>query len=278
MSSTLEAPVSMTAIAGGTEDGITWATVNAPMFGAVNGYVKIPTGNVLAGLSYSEVQDRLDLDDLLGGARELTFGSDQWIGFDTLHSGDYWPEAPDHWRTDWSLDWTAELVADQTRALARKVAAARLARYVYVASSWRNPLQDSVVQTLRAHDVDCYDFKNPDGGTGFSWSQIDPNWQAWSAEEYVRLLDHPIAQAGYDSDFNAMERADAFVLVLPCGRSAHLELGWAVGKGKRTCILTRDGEEPELMAKMVDHIATSEQDLLAWLRVDTVDQPDGATR
>ena len=27
---------------------------------------------------------------------------------------------------------------------------------------------------------------------------------------------------------------DTFVLVLPCGRSAHLELGWAVGQGKRT--------------------------------------------
>lgn len=139
--------------------------------------------------------------------------------------------------------------------------------YVYVASSWRNPLQDAVVEILRAASIDCYDFKNPEGGTGFSWSEIDPDWLGWTAEQYVEALEHPAAVAGYASDMAAMERADAFVLVLPCGRSAHLELGWAVGQGKRTCILTHDGQEPELMAKMVDHIATSVHGLLGWLGV-----------
>lgn len=136
--------------------------------------------------------------------------------------------------------------------------------YVYVASSWRNPLQDSVVRDLREAGIDCYDFKNPEGRTGFSWSEIDPEWQFWTAEQYIAALDHPAAIAGYDSDFNAMQKADTFVLVLPCGRSAHLELGWAVGMGKRTCIITQDREEPELMAKMVDHIATSTVDMIAW--------------
>jgi hypothetical protein len=140
--------------------------------------------------------------------------------------------------------------------------------YVYVASSWRNSLHDGVVHVLRAAGIDCYDFKNPEGRTGFSWSEIDPNWQNWTAKEYLAALEHPLAFAGYDSDFNAMQKADTFVLVLPCGRSAHLELGWAVGAGKRTCILTRDGEEPELMARMVDHIAIDVMDLLAWLGVE----------
>jgi hypothetical protein len=146
--------------------------------------------------------------------------------------------------------------------------AAELPGYVYVASSWRNPMQEAVVKIIEAAGIECYDFKNPHGGTGFSWSDIDPNWEAWSAEEYVRLLEHPVAIKGYESDFNAMQKADTFVLVLPCGRSAHLELGWAVGQGKRTCILTRDGEEPELMARMVDHIATDVMDLLGWLGVE----------
>lgn len=139
--------------------------------------------------------------------------------------------------------------------------------YVYVASSWRNPLQDAVVATLRAAGIDCYDFKNPDGGTGFAWSSIDPDWESWTAAQYIEALEHPLAIAGYASDFAAMERADTFVLVLPCGRSAHLELGWAAGQGKRTAILTHDGEEPELMARMVDHISPSLFDLLGWLGV-----------
>lgn len=145
----------------------------------------------------------------------------------------------------------------------------RRPNYVYVASSWRNPVQPAICSILTAAGIDHYDFRNPAPGvSGFAWSEIDPEWQAWSADQYVQALSHPIAGEGYRRDFEAMQRADVFVLVLPCGRSAHLELGWAVGAGKRTAILTRDGEEPELMAKMVDHIATSTHDLLGWLGVE----------
>lgn len=131
-------------------------------------------------------------------------------------------------------------------------------RKIYVASSWRNPLQAEVVQALRFDAHMVYDFRNPaPGNTGFAWSAIDQNWKYWTALKYVEALDHPLAKKGFASDFNAMKWADTFVLVLPCGRSAHLEMGWAVGAGKLTIVLTRDGEEPELMAKMCDHICTS---------------------
>jgi hypothetical protein len=86
-------------------------------------------------------------------------------------------------------------------------------------------------------------------------------------------LEHPRSIEGFDSDFDAMKRADTFVLVLPCGRSAHLELGWAVGAGKRTAILLDPDLDtntvtPELMYKMVDFIAPSVFDLLDWLGVE----------
>lgn len=59
-----------------------------------------------------------------------------------------------------------------------------------------------------------------------------------------------------------MEWADACVLVLPSGRSAHLEAGWFAGKNKPVYVLTRDGEEPELMAKMCTAICTSFSELM----------------
>ncbi|MBX3736706.1 MAG: hypothetical protein KF715_08460 [Candidatus Didemnitutus sp.] len=131
-------------------------------------------------------------------------------------------------------------------------------RRIYVASSWRNLLQPEVVQELYRDGHLVYDFRNPAPTTrGFAWSEIDPNWMNWTAKEYVAALDHPIAKRGFASDFNAMKWADTFLLVLPCGRSAHLELGWAAGQGKQTIVLTRDGEEPELMVKMCDHVCTS---------------------
>lgn len=112
-----------------------------------------------------------------------------------------------------------------------------------------------------------YDFRNPPNGVpGFAWSEIDPNWQDWQAKEYRDLLtSHPIAARGYVSDLRGMEWADTCVLLLPCGRSAHLEAGWFCGRGKRCIILTQDGEEPELMALLATDIAISAEEVLVML-------------
>lgn len=137
---------------------------------------------------------------------------------------------------------------------------------IYVASSWRNKAQPGVVTMLRKVGHEVYDFKNPPHGRGgFAWSEIDPNWQEWTAQQYRDALASPQAEDGYRSDMDAMEWADACVLVLPCGRSAHLEAGWFAGKGKPVFVLTQDGEEPELMAKMCTAIAIDWYDLLEKL-------------
>lgn len=140
-------------------------------------------------------------------------------------------------------------------------------RRIYVASSWRNPHQPSVVEALRGDGHEVYDFRNPFNGVGgFAWSEIDPDWQRWSAADYRRLLTtHPIAARGFVSDLRAMQWADTCVLVLPCGRSAHLEAGWFCGQGKRTIILTRDGEEPELMALLATDICIALDEVRALL-------------
>jgi hypothetical protein len=123
---------------------------------------------------------------------------------------------------------------------------------IYVASSWRNPKQGEVVEALRNAQFDVYDFKNPDGKSGFAWSDIDPDWLKWTPAQFIDALGHPTAINGFRSDMGALAESDACVLLLPCGRSAHLELGYAVGAGKFTCILTCPGQEPELMYRMVN--------------------------
>jgi nucleoside 2-deoxyribosyltransferase len=49
---------------------------------------------------------------------------------------------------------------------------------------------------------------------------------------------------------DALNAADVTVLVLPCGRSAHLEAGYTAGQGKPVVILLDQTFEPELMYKM----------------------------
>ncbi len=140
-------------------------------------------------------------------------------------------------------------------------------RRIYVASSWRNNIQPEVVGRLRSEGHEVYDFKNPPNKAGFAWQQLDTEWENWTAREYrEKLLSNPDAAAGYMADFRAMEWADTCVLVLPCGRSAHLEAGWFAGRGKRCIILTRDGEEPELMALMANAICVNMDEVLKELK------------
>lgn len=129
---------------------------------------------------------------------------------------------------------------------------------IYVSSSWRNFPHPGVVGILRAAGHDVYDFRNPPGRTGFAWAQIDPMWTDWDPYEFRgHLFGSPIADAGFASDFDAMKWADVCILVLPCGRSAHLEAGWFVGAGKKVFVYYPPGEsqqEPELMYKFFDGI------------------------
>lgn len=142
---------------------------------------------------------------------------------------------------------------------------------VYVASSWRNAIQPRVVLTVRAAGHDVYDFREPKPGEhGFSWHDIDPTIPRGPADlelgaEQIRtMLRHPAAEQGFEFDMGALEWCDACVLVLPCGRSAHLEAGWAAGAGKLTLALLADGE-PDLMWKMLDRLCTTTEEIVAEL-------------
>lgn len=141
---------------------------------------------------------------------------------------------------------------------------------IYVASSWRNDHQPEVVSFLRKSGHDVYDFRHPRlGDDGFHWSEIDPYWETWTPEEYTLALETRFATDGFKSDMDALKWCDACVLVMPCGRSAHLELGWAVGAGKITVIYLPPGEpfEPELMYLMAGGITTRPEGILARLKL-----------
>jgi hypothetical protein len=135
---------------------------------------------------------------------------------------------------------------------------------IYVASSWRNMYQPEIVKELRKRDHKVYDFRNPvDGETGFAWSDIDPEWRGWDSEAFTKALSHKIAVDGFNLDFQAMMWADTCVLLLPCGRSAHLEGGFFAGQGKKELHIVLMGPiEPELMYNMADHIYTSKEEML----------------
>ena len=137
-------------------------------------------------------------------------------------------------------------------------------RKIYLASSWRNARQPEAVALLRSAEHEVYDFRNPaPGNNGFAWSEIDPSWQSWSPKYFLTALHHPIAQHGFSFDKAALDWCDTCVLLLPCGRSAHLEAGYAIGQGKPTLIVLDDvGFEPELMYLLADNIVATSLHLM----------------
>lgn len=144
-------------------------------------------------------------------------------------------------------------------------------RSVYVASSWRNGYQPGIVAALRRVGLVVYDFRNPGPGEhGFSWRSIDPDWINWTPAQWRDALRSPIAQSGYANDRGGMDGADCCVLVLPCGRSAHLEAGFMAAQGKPVYTLALEKVEPDLMNLLLgppEHICTTMDELFDLLGV-----------
>jgi hypothetical protein len=133
---------------------------------------------------------------------------------------------------------------------------------IYVASSWRNEYQPGVVYKLRKAGHEVYDFKDSEG---FHWSEVDPRWKDWTPEEYLKGLKHPCAERGFLRDMSALQSCDVCVYVMPCGPSASMEMGWAVGAGKRVAVFIPELREPDLMIKMADLCTHRFTELREWL-------------
>lgn len=146
---------------------------------------------------------------------------------------------------------------------------------IYLASSWRNPHHRTYMIHLKNWGHQVYDFTAKDqtitiGGQeckGFSWQQIGApeDLSQWEWHQYVAAItSHGAAAAGYLSDLRHMEWADTCVLLLPCGRSAHLEAGYMKGRNKRVIIHCPEKSafvEPELMYLLADNLTFSDHEL-----------------
>ena len=143
---------------------------------------------------------------------------------------------------------------------------------IYVASSWRNQYQPEVVRRLRAEGFAVHNVY--EGGKpvpddhNFDWARVgcSPEKQYPSPEKYRDALRHLIAVDVFNKDMAALRDCDVCVLVLPSGRSAHLEAGWAAGAGRLVLALVPESIEPELMYSMFETVCISVDELITKLR------------
>jgi len=150
---------------------------------------------------------------------------------------------------------------------------------IYVASSWRNPRYEGILDCLEQWALPYYNWRDEEG---FHWSDVfntmtffingeeksvaDLKVSHWTDPipgwVFANALRHKRAQAGFLRDMSHLEAADAVVLLLPCGKNAHLEAGWAVGHGKPVALYVTEPLQPELMYGMFDLITEDINDLM----------------
>ena len=90
----------------------------------------------------------------------------------------------------------------------------------------------------------------------YNGTNLEPN-------HYIAALKHPIAQKGYENDITALRNCDAVVAVMPFGRSASWEFGYAMGMEKRGYVIMLSPDEPDLMFMEAD-IITSMDDFFKY--------------
>jgi hypothetical protein len=137
---------------------------------------------------------------------------------------------------------------------------------LYVASSFRNARYPDLVALLRACGHDVHDWRDHAhrGGKAIEADRLDPQTLA----EFRAAVSTERAARTFADHMAALAWCDACVLVLPCGRSAHLEMGYARGLGKRVVVLFDPAREPfgcDLMYRMADRLLADPSDLVPAL-------------
>lgn len=99
----------------------------------------------------------------------------------------------------------------------------------------------------------------------------DDYWKKYEQDKgrtYGQALYSGAATHVFNLDKTFLEKADMAVLLLPAGKSGHLECGVAIGAGKRAFIVFE--EEPDdrwdLMYRFAERVFFSQQDFLAFMQ------------
>lgn len=117
----------------------------------------------------------------------------------------------------------------------------RVRRKIYIASSWKNKeAVRKLAKTLRLWGHEVFDFTDPDCHTVPNVEKYVFDGNAFAAYrgqdpatvDWIDFLTWDPSKRVFRSDSAGLNWADTVILLLPSGRSSHLEAGFGVGQGK----------------------------------------------
>lgn len=143
---------------------------------------------------------------------------------------------------------------------------------IYIASSWKNAEKvRGLSGFLREEGNDVFDFTDPEWKVPGLPDHFVFNASKWFGTplneiDWLDFLKEPITEKAFNTDKAGIDWADLVILLVPSGRSSHLEAGYAVGCGKPLFIY---GDLPGGEFDVMYHFAEGcyrEKDLGAMLR------------
>lgn len=120
----------------------------------------------------------------------------------------------------------------------------------------------SLIAAIRSKGKTCYDF---------TAKPADPNNPDAPFEEQMKVLEShpdflndPVHRSHYQRDLAGLRNANAIVLLLPAGTSAHIEAGIAFGLGKKLVLIGKP-DKPETLYFIFDEYFKTVDDFLGTL-------------
>jgi hypothetical protein len=142
---------------------------------------------------------------------------------------------------------------------------------VYLIGSLRNPEVPLLANRLRLAGIaEVFDDWYAAG------PEADDYWQKYEKAKGHSLagaLDGYAANHVFEFDRHHLDTSDAVVLVMPAGKSGHLEFGYCVGRGKLGFILLdKEPERFDVMYRFAEQVYTDEQALRRRLLAEQADR------
>lgn len=139
-----------------------------------------------------------------------------------------------------------------------------LTKSIYVIGSLRNDDIPATASELRSLGIDVFDDWYAAG------PEADDYWKKYEQEKgltYQEALKGYAAKHVFEFDKHHLDRCDAALLVLPAGKSGHLELGYVAGSGKPTFILLDEEDVRwDVMYQFATKIFLNKDEMLEYFR------------
>lgn len=136
---------------------------------------------------------------------------------------------------------------------------------IYLIGSLRNPEVPVLANKIRTElNLEVFDDWHGNG------PEADDYWQKYEkarGRSYRDALASPIPQNIFQIDKTHIDKSSTVVLVLPAGKSGHMEFGYAIGQGKRGYILLPgEPERYDVMYNFATKVFINQDELFMELK------------